>query len=487
MTLCTLCGHEGYGLYCPSCGERRLDPVSEVTKEQSQSRSATPSPTSKQSHRTISAVERQYPECVTDQDDTSLPPLEPNGDDLFANRLTRLSANRLTLIIGPDADEELRSAELRLRESTLLSFLTRLEEDPRRRDIYDAPTETSLSGWCRPSVLPLEITVTGPVFDENLNSVYHVSAYVHVGQLPDVDLARFYVNGHNLNASTTYAWIYSSTNNIMCVTSSVIREDSEDDITAAIAIMREMYSAALGKWTWFATGDAPDGWVIPKDELPHDWTDEDAQKVPANIHECVRLLEYGNKYGNDWASTILPTTSQEITSALLYPIYGTRLTRPPMQPHVSIVPFWETVGIAGAVEQHGISVAAKLALVLDTHPYIGQGMRATLHMPHRIRRSDAVEMCNALNTGEVLQILSGSTTRGAWLVDPLSAQDPETVDIAFNSFYASAYCGLIDVEEVVADMFRRAQFVSHYLGHTHLDGSTITMFNPETGPGSIKR
>ena len=44
MTLCTLCGHEGYGLYCPSCGERRLDPVSEVTKEQSQSRSATPSP-----------------------------------------------------------------------------------------------------------------------------------------------------------------------------------------------------------------------------------------------------------------------------------------------------------------------------------------------------------------------------------------------------------------------------------------------------------
>lgn len=44
MTLCTFCGHEGYGLYCPSCGERRLDPVSRATKEQSQSHSATPSP-----------------------------------------------------------------------------------------------------------------------------------------------------------------------------------------------------------------------------------------------------------------------------------------------------------------------------------------------------------------------------------------------------------------------------------------------------------
>lgn len=437
-------------------------------------------------------MERQYPERVTEQDDTSLPPLGPDGGDLWANRLARLSANRLT-VCGPDASEELRSEELRLRAITLSSFLTRLEEDPRRRGIYDSPTESTLSGWCRPSILPLIVTMTGPAFDENLKSVYHVSAYVLVGQLPDVEAARNYVNGYNY-VSTTYVCIYSNVNsnvnsnvrNILCATSAVIRNDSEADATAAITIIREMYSAVFGDKIAFALGDAPDGWVTPDDEMPHDWTDEDAGKIPDNVLEHARLLEYSDTHGNDWASTISPTTSREITSALLYPIYGTRLTLG-AQPYMSLVPFWETVGVPGAVKKHGISVSGWLWLGLNTHPLIGQGMRATLHMPHRIRKSDVAEMCNALNIGEVLQTGSGSTMRGAWLVDPTSAQDPDTVNIAFNSFYASAYCGLIDVEEIVADMFRRAQFVSHYLGHTHLDGSTITTFNEETGPGSIKR
>jgi hypothetical protein len=43
---CTSCGLEGYGLYCQSCGERRLGRVPDVEQEQKQSRTATPSPTS---------------------------------------------------------------------------------------------------------------------------------------------------------------------------------------------------------------------------------------------------------------------------------------------------------------------------------------------------------------------------------------------------------------------------------------------------------
>ncbi len=378
------------------------------------------------------------------------------------------------------------SEALRLRELFLSLLLAGLEDDSRRRGIYEPNGELTLVGWCRPGILPLMLSVSGPAIDENANPVYYVAGFVPVGQLPDAQTARQYVRTHNLLASTTYAWIYGDTNVVSCATSSVIKPDSEEDIAVAITILQEMYSAALGKWTWFLGADRPDGWRIPDDTLPPSWTDADVQHIPDIAHLCAQLLEYSAEHGNNWESTILPTTAQALTSALLNPVFGTSFSEVQEQAGTSLVPFFEASAIPGAVEQHGISVAAALALVPDAHPYIGQGVRATLHMPHRVSKPDAVELCNALNTGEVLQMLSGSTMRGAWLVDPQSLEDSETVGIAFHSFYASAYCGLVDIEEMVADMFRRAQFVASYLGHTRLDGSRVTTFNSQTGPGSTQ-
>jgi len=321
-------------------------------------------------------------------------------------------------------------------------------------------TWVSVAWWG--SVFPLMLQVSQPRVDQNGDSFSRVLLWIPIASM-SIDDARNYIFEHNGQSSTTYAWVFSETGNVICASSVLVKVGDEESLRLAALRINEMYSACLGKITYALASEAGAPWTAavhpqhPTGYQPPTW-------LTKTTSTSAKLRENGDFLGNKWDALepgfLLDYFKQKYPE-LIDIMFGPRNTEAGVW--LCAVPLLNVLDRSDWVENR-LKSHASLDIRLDVHPYIGPGLRCLLVMPHMFDHSSVLDICNMLNNGE-MQGLAGAPTSGCWMPVPASLTK-DSAEICFHGFFASDYFEYMSADSIIEDCLRRAQYASAYLGST---------------------
>jgi hypothetical protein len=330
-------------------------------------------------------------------------------------------------------------------------------------------TWVSVAWWG--SVFPLMLQVSQPRVDQNGDSFSRVLLWIPIASM-SIDDARNYIFEHNGQSSTTYAWVFSETGNVICASSVLVKVGDEESLRLAALRINEMYSACLGKITYaILASESGAPWTAavhpqhPTGYQPPTW-------LTKTTSTSAKLRENGDFLGNKWDALepgfLLDYFKQKYPE-LIDIMFGPRNTEAGVW--LCAVPLLNVLDRSDWVENR-LKSHASLDIRLDVHPYIGPGLRCLLVMPHMFDHSSVLDICNMLNNGE-MQGLAGAPTSGCWMPVPASLTK-DSAEICFHGFFASDYFEYMSADSIIEDCLRRAQYASAYLGSTDsLSGTAI--------------
>jgi hypothetical protein len=378
------------------------------------------------------------------------------GDVKMKQGLGQLADTYATLNDLHSGDEELRETLIQslLEELTARSGTVTLKEVIDGWDSY----EWSIGPYAT------ELQISPMVLGGNQEEYLFISATCHVGSAPDEILALGYVNAHNGIASTSYSWVYDPNFNLHCSTSVILANRSKSAMQAA-ELLSDMFSAALGKASWFPTEGAESGYIPVVEPTSEEILDIVEQKV---FTRSLMIRNYGDNTVNPWAA-IDPLLAcewvQKVVSKYLGEEAGSAIGS---TQYLTQVPFFELLN-SDLIDK--IDTCTYLTVAPDTHPYIGPGLRVTLEFTHEVASvRDGIKLCNRLNQHELTQAGWGVAAHGSWMLSP-SGSDDETVQICHTVFYPSYHFAWIDLDAIIEGEVRRAQFTSSILGSWSNNGT----------------